>query len=807
MPMDNKSYGEQDADNTDSTPIQQQTPKQANSRTYRTHLQQLRHRFYQRHRSRKRLRAEREQTHKSFRRLWVTLFSVTGICLALFLGLAGAGSYAIYSLYNQAQQRYHTQITSLRDLVPQDNLKMYDSKGVLLMQMSNQGIHTYTPLKQISPDLLKLTVSTEDKDFWRNPGIDIPRIIQAAIDDLEHGEAVQGGSTITQQLIKKLIVGNDQNTTHRLNNANIVRKLDEILLTPQINSRYSKADILEMYVNTIYYGEQAYGIDAAATVYFGLQDQAGGKSAASQLDLAQSAMLAGIPNSPYYYDPFVNRSPAYQRFQTIIDMALRNGVITHQQAAQASEEAHKPDFIHRPDPAITENRAPHFSEFVSRQLQQQYKLTPDQLSRSGMKVYTTLDISLQEKIQQIMQEHINDISSIYNISNAAEVLIDFHTGAIRSLLGSIDYNDKDIQGQFDVASQGWRQPGSSFKPYVYAVALQDGYSPAQPIFDGPISIPQPGSQPYAPKNYDQKYHGLLTMRCALQNSLNIPAVKTLQHVGIDKAVKMAHVMGIDKTEGTPGLSMVLGGLDVTLLEHTSAFGTFANSGVHMPYYAIEKVTFSNAQKTYNHPKAHGKRAISPQIAYMMTNMLSDNTSRLPEFYDCNVLQLYSNSQQACYAGNRGAVRPAAAKTGTTNDFRDNWTMGYTSDFVMGVWAGNNDNSAMNNNATGVVGAAPIWHDAMLAAEQGHPMQDFHNPGGLIQKNVTYPDGIQTTDLFLPGHVPTSTGYKSTRHLSSMPIKYLQTPTRKTAAAATHPMCNTFTYAFSPSTGNNANSGW
>ena len=245
----------------------------------------------------------------------------------------------------------------------------------------------------------------------------------------------------------------------------------------------------------------------------------------------------------------------------------------------------------------------------------------------------------------------------------------------------------------------------------------------------------------------------MTLRCALQNSLNVPAVRVLQHVGVNNAMITAQAMGITSYEGTPGLSLVLGGLDVRLLDHTSAMGVFANSGVRQPYYSISKIVEgSTGQILFQHQTVPGTQVISPQVAYMMTNVLSDNTSRTPEFFDCNVLQLYAHAQQDCYNGNRGAVRPAAAKTGTTQDFRDNWTVGYTTDYVLGVWAGNDDNSPMIN-VTGVQGAAPIWHDAMLLAEQGHPIQDFQNPGGLQQATVTYPDGVTSTDWFLPDTVP------------------------------------------------------
>jgi membrane peptidoglycan carboxypeptidase len=232
-------------------------------------------------------------------------------------------------------------------------------------------------------------------------------------------------------------------------------------------------------------------------------------------------------------------------------------------------------------------------------------------------------------------------------------------------------------------------------------------------------------------------------------------VKVLQHVGIDNAMKTAYNMGVTSYQGTPGYSLVLGGLGVRLLDHTSAYGTFANAGVHVPYYAVQKVVFATTGQEVDHTASAGTQVISPQLAYMMTNVLSDNTDRLPEFFDCNVLQLYSNSQTDCYGGNRGTIRPAAAKTGTTNDFKDNWTMGYTTDYVMGVWAGNDNNSAMYG-IQGVQGAAPIWHEGMLLAEQGHPIRDFTNPGGLVKTTVTYPDGLNTTDWFLPDRVPTVT---------------------------------------------------
>lgn len=706
-------------------------------------LRTFRHKVFFRRRTRKHLRQERRSKSHVTRRFWLIAVSTLASLLVVFFAITGAATYASYRFYTDTRSQFLPKIATLRDLLPRDNLKIYDSQGTPIAQLTDQGIHTYVPLKNISQDLINATVATEDKNFWSNPGVDIQRIIQSAIDDLQHGRVVEGGSTITQQLIKKMVLNNSD--------VNVLRKLQEVMLTPDLNTYYTKSSIMEMYLNSIYYGEQAYGIDAAANLYFALPDQKN-KPASSQLDLAQAAMLAGIPNSPYAFDPLQHPQAAFQRLQVVLNLMTLNSYISKAQAAAALQEAQSPHFFKQP--ATLVNRAPHFVEFVLGQLEKTFHLTRAQLSLSDMSVYTTLDITLQDKIQKIAQQHIAELRDTHHLTNAAEVLIDYHTGAIRSLLGSIDYNDKSIDGQFDVATQGYRQPGSSFKPYVYVTAFDQGASPAQAIIDEPITLAVPNSNPptFTPTNYDHLYHGHMTLRCALQNSLNIPAVKVLQHVGINNAMKTAQDMGITSYSGTPGYSLVLGGLGVRLLDHTSAIGTFADNGVHVPYYAIDKVVFARTGQVYGHPVTSGKQVISPQLAYMMTSVLSDNASRTPEFFDCNVLQLYANPQQDCWLGNRGTIRPAAAKTGTTNDFRDNWTIGYTTDYVMGVWAGNDDNSAMID-VTGVQGAAPIWHDSMLVAEQNHSIHDFTNPGGLDRATVTYPDGVQSSDWFIPGTVP------------------------------------------------------
>jgi len=694
--------------------------------------------------SRNQLRAARARDQRVNHRFWISIACTMLALLVVLLSVGSTAGYISYHFVHTTQITFQHSVVTLSDLLPTDNLKIYDSKGVLIDQLADNGIHTSVTFDQVAPIMLNATVATEDKNFWSNTGIDVVGIIRALLTNLESGRVVEGGSTITQQLIKNLIVGNEPT---------VVRKLEEIVLAPQVNNDYTKKDILTMYLNSIYYGNQAYGIDAAASIYFGLEDKPG-HSAASQLDIAQSAMLAGLPSNPSFFDPFAHPQNSMKRFVTVLDLLVAQRYIRTADKYDAIQEAQGKNFFKTA--ATLHNRAPHFANFVLAQLQQILHIkNPAALSRSGIVVYTTLDISLQDKIQKIMQQHIAELRDAHHITNAAEVLIDFHTGAIKSLLGSIDYNNASIDGQFDV-TQAYRQPGSSFKPYVYVTAFQQGASPAQAIDDQPITIPVPDSNPptFTPTNYDNSFHGHMTLRCALQNSLNVPGVKVLQHVGINQAMQTAYNMGITSYRGTPGYSLVLGGLGIRLIDHTSAMGVFGNGGARVPYYAINKVVSgSTGAVLYQHQLDAGTQVISPQLAYMMTNVLSDNTDRIPEFYDCNVLQLYSNSQQDCWNGNRGVVRPAAAKTGTTNDFRDNWTVGYTTDYVMGVWAGNDDNSPMIN-VSGITGAAPIWHDSMLVAEQGHPSQDFVNPGGLVRATVTYADGVKTTDLFLPGTVPT-----------------------------------------------------
>src|SRR5579883_2485119 len=504
----------------------------------------------------------------------LTLLPMALIALVIVLLMSGVLVGAV-ALMNATQQRYGADVVTLADILPGDSLKLYDRHSTLFYQMTNEGLQTSVPLSQISRNLINAEVAIEDQNFWKNAGFDITGIVRAAIADLAHGHVVAGGSTITQQLIKNTLVGN-QDT--------IMRKLQEIILAPDITRHYTKQQILTMYLNTVYYGEQAYGADAAAFQYFDLKDTPT-RSAASQLDLAQAAMLAGLPQSPIAHDPFRFPNSALARMREVLTQMQIQGYITLAQAESALAEASKPGFLHH---GIVKNlSAPHFVNYTLRELASHLNVKIDDLARSGLIVHTTLDLPLQNKILKVAQEQIALMKAPHNLSDAAEVVIDYHTGALRVLLGNVDPgNPRD--GQFDVASQGLRQPGSSFKPFIYATAFAEGLSPGMPVMDGPFSIRMCcGLPPYSPQNYDQSYHGLISYRYALQNSFNIPAVKLLTRVGVDNALNTALRMGISTYNGIPNYTMVLGTLGVHLLDETSAYGAFGNGGIHVPVHAVD----------------------------------------------------------------------------------------------------------------------------------------------------------------------------------------------------------------------------
>lgn len=694
--------------------------------------------YIRRHMKRKNL--HRSNLHYARVDRFGTRWSLMPMALSTLALLIVVGTFfAVYTAFATAvNERFEGELVTLSDLLPRDSLRMYDTYGTLIYEAVDQGLQISEPLNAISPNLVHAEIAIEDQTFWTNAGYDITGIARAALSNLNHGRIVAGGSTITQQIIKNAVVG-DRDT--------VIRKLEELILAPQATRYYTKQQILDMYLNTTYYGNQAYGAEAAAFVYFGLQDTPQA-SAAQQLDIAQSAMLAGIPQNPSLYDPILNPRTTFARMQAVLNQLVVQKYITPAQQQAALSEVQKPHFFKHG--VVNNSLAPHFEAYTLRELATMLNVNVADLSRSGLLVSTTLDLPLQNRILQIARTNVQALAGPHHLTDAAEVLIDFHSGAIRVLLGNIDPHNRRY-GQFDVASQGFRQPGSAFKPFIYATAFSKGFSPGMPVLDTRTSFPMCCGLPwYTPNNYDNGYHGLISARAALQNSFNIPAVKVLYKTGVDASLHTAQTMGINSYAGVPNYTMVLGTLGVHLLDITSAYGTFADGGTHVPAHAVASLTNTQGQVVL-HIDTTGQRVISPQVAFLMTNVLSDNRARTFEFGACSNLYLYSNTQAQCYAGHPGTVYPSAVKTGTSQNFGDNWTIGYTADYVLGVWAGNNDNSPMKD-VIGVTGAGPIWHQGMLLAEQelGKDPVGFTTPSGVAQRTVRYSAGLTTTDWYIRG---------------------------------------------------------
>jgi membrane peptidoglycan carboxypeptidase len=662
------------------------------------------------------------------------------------------------------------QIKGLRQsVVSQDSLRIYDSTGTLLYELRDAGFQHSIDIAHVPITVINATVAIEDHDFWVNNGVDYTSIIRAALADVQSNSIQQGASTITQQLIKSQLLHD--------NSPDFSRKVREAILAVGITSQgiYSKQDILNLYLNSIGYSPTSYGIDAAAQEYFSFTDDPRtGMTAAQHLDLAQASMLAGIPQNPNLNDPLNNFPQAHQRQAEVLAAMVQYGYITQALAVAAYNESARPGFFHpnRGD----NNLAPHFVYYVIQQLQSMIasgQLT--NLSRSGLNVYTTLNLDIQSHVQQIMQQHVSSCSeptgySGYvmceaHVTNAASVMVDQHTGAIRVLLGSVNYNSTTIDGKFDVATEGWRGPGSSFKPLVYTTAFEKGWFPAATVSDMPTPFWDAGAgKTWKPTDYTRnEFSGEITLRRALQWSLNIPAVKVMQFAGVQDVMRNIQRWGITQWQGTPGLSTVLGTLQVHPIDLVQAYTVLANYGQYIPLYAIDRITDSSGNALFQYHVPQPVQVLDPRLAFLTTNVLSDNAARAGDFGGCSFLYLDpannpNNPGGECnylYGHNFVSPRawPAAAKTGTGSDFKDDWTMGYTMDLTMGVWVGNNDDTDMVH-VDGIHGAAPIWNRAMLYAEAHYNYAKTPFPMPLGVHRATYTsNGITSTDWFLNGPTP------------------------------------------------------
>jgi 1A family penicillin-binding protein len=618
-----------------------------------------------------------------------------------------------------------------------ESTKIFARDGSLLYEIHGEVKRTQVGLDQISDNLKHATVAIEDKNFYHHGGIVPTSLVRSVLVDIVSGEKKQGGSTITQQLVKNAILSRDKSFD---------RKIKEIILAIAIDSRFSKDDILKLYLNEVPYGRNAYGVEAASQTYFG--------KSAKDISLAESAYLAAIVQAPTFYSPLgPNRQALDDRKNYVLSLMKDQGYISEEDQLKAKDE--KVIF------ASLSNgiSAPHFSLMVQNYLADKYGETT--LEEGGLKVYTTLDPKLQAIAEDVVKKGVEAVSKKYNANNAALVAIDPKTGQILAMVGSKDYfgkpepagcipgttaaNSCTFEPNYNVALSTTRQPGSSFKPYVYLTAFKPEfkYSPATMLTDVVTDFGKFGNSNYIPKDYDNKQRGPVSIRSSLAGSLNIPAVKTLSLVGVDNATQTAHDLGITSPLSNCGLSLVLGGCTVRLLDHVAAYSVIANEGLKNDATAILKIVDKQG-KTLEEYQSNPKQVVDAQAAYELISIMTDNNARTYVFGPNSPLILPD--------------RVVAAKTGTTQNWHDGWTMGFTPSLAAGVWAGNNNGALLKAGADGVFVAAPIWNAFMKQALASTTPETFAVPPGIKQVTVDSLSGKLPTDLTPSTKVETFADY-------------------------------------------------
>jgi membrane peptidoglycan carboxypeptidase len=643
---------------------------------------------------------------------------------------------------------------------------IYDSTGQLLYELNdpNNGRRTSIPLDQISPYLIAATIATEDGDYYNHPGFDVVAITKAVYRAWRYDTELTGASTITQQLTRALYLRladcDKPDAEAACYERSFDRKLREIILAAEINRTYTKDEILQLYLNEIYYGNLAYGIEAASKTYFNKD--------AKDLTLAEASFLAGLPQSPAIYDVYTDPELTFNRQgQVLLLMRAASGdcntptggievhvggqstrvCVTDADVAEAAVAIQGYAFT----PPVVDTRYPHWVNYIRQILETQFG--PD-LYR-GYRVYTTLNPALQDVAEAEVKGQVDALATS-NVTDGALIAMDPRTGHILAMVGSDSYEDP-ADGQINMAIRP-RQPGSSIKTLTYVAAFEKGWTPATLVWDIPTDFPDGANAPYAPRNYDGRFHGPVLVRDALANSYNIPAVRALQYVGIydnpdtperEGLIAFAERLGITSfTRPDYGLSLTLGGGDVTLLEMTNAYGILANGGTRITPIAITKIEAGNGtviceqptdltavpdlQLCQTTPAELGQSVVGPEHAFLISDILSDNHARSLAFGPSSALALSF---------------PAAVKTGTTNDYRDNWTMGYTPNLVVGVWVGNADFTPMAEGVSGVTGAGPIWHNVMEKAwtALGQQPQPFTRPAGVVNAEICVTTGAVVND--------------------------------------------------------------
>ncbi len=611
-------------------------------------------------------------------------YFVFGVAFAVFFLFIPLEFYRLYmSLPNPG---------TLVERATRGTTRILDRNGQLLYEVYKDRKYYPIDLESVPKVVIEATLAIEDDHFYEHHGFRLDSMFRA-LKSIVLDHRLEGASTITQQLVKNVFLSPERT---------VDRKIREIILAILVERRYTKDQILEFYLNNIAYGGSAWGIEAASQRFFG--------KSASELDLAEASLLAGLPSAPSVYSPFGGHLDlAKQRQRKVLDRMVALGYISAEEADSAWEEELRlvppKDFI----------KAPHFVFYIKSQLEHLYGFR--QVYYEGLTVKTSLDLELQEQIEQIVKDGV-DANRYLGLSNAGVVVISPQTGDVLAYVGSVDFF-KDTWGAYDVVT-ALRQPGSSIKPVTYALALSQGYTPATLIEDAPVSFKIPGSRPYAPVNYDGRYHGWVTLRKALANSYNIPAVKLADALGPANIVRLGRLMGLttwDETSGDFGLAVTLGAKEVRLLDLANVYATLARNGVARPPVTLLEVTdyLGNSLPT---PDVSEKSVLDPGVAFLISDILSDNSARAPTFGLRSPLFIPGYQ--------------VAVKTGTTDDKRDNWTLGYTPSYVVGVWVGNNDNSPMNRYlASGLTGAAPIWHDVMRLLLEASPKETFAMPADVF----------------------------------------------------------------------------
>ncbi|MEI8338131.1 MAG: PBP1A family penicillin-binding protein [bacterium] len=638
--------------------------------------------------------------HKHFLRKIKHLFKNTLIKrtiqlgLILFLLIGGIGVLWISSLQLPDLATFNQQIRT-------QSTKVFDKTGqTLLYDFGNSSRLTFLSINEISPNIKNTTISIEDSSFYSHGGIKVTSLVRAFLADIFSGHFSQGGSTLTQQVIKNALLTQDKT---------IARKIKEIVLAIKLEQIMPKDKILELYLNQTPYGGTIYGAEEASQQFFG-------KSAAD-VDVAEAAYIAALPQAPTYYSPYgKNKAALDQRKNLVLQKMKDNGYITDVEYQKAKNE--KVVFSDSLSGGI---KAPHFVMYIRNYIEEKYGDTI--LASGGLKITTTLDYDMQKKAEAVAKKYATDDAVKYNATNAAFVAIDNATGQILSMVGSRDYFDKAIDGNFNVTTAS-RQPGSSFKPIMYVTAFGKGYTPSTVLFDTPTQFStnsdctanntSSDNGCYSPGNYDGKFRGPITIRSALGQSINIPAVKMLYLTGIPDVLTTAKSLGITTLTDTKnyGLSLVLGGGSVNLLEMTGAYSVFANEGIKHPVTGILKIE-DKAGNILEQWQDNPTQVLPKQSVLELTDILSDNNARLPEFSPTNTL----------YFPGRTNV---AAKTGTTNDYKDMWVIGYTPAITVGAWMGNNDNSPIAKQVAGSI-TGPMWHEFMNEILPSLPNDQFEKP--------------------------------------------------------------------------------